>query len=362
MRTAVAALAWMGAIVVATACGGGSPVDAGGYDPLPPIDASGPLIEAPLEQWTWVPIEGMRCGDGSATGVGVNLTRRSDRVLVFLNGGGACWDAQTCFELRTAASIDAPFGAAEFEAVRATLASYPLFGRAAGSPFQNVSFVFVPYCTGDLHAGHNTAPYTTTAGPRTVAHVGQDNLDALWPRLRDVRPGADRVWLTGASAGGYGAMLEVDRLRAAFSASRVDVLSDSSHPIDPEPARWDAMRAAWSLDLPGGCAACATGFGGWPAHLRATAPTGARWALLMNTRDQTIAAYFGVSQAELAARTLAIRDGMTVGSGQAAFVIDAASHVLTATSPAPQTTGGVGIAAWVRQFAIDDLAWASAGP
>ena len=38
--------------VTAAACGGTSPTDAGGYDPLPPGDASGPPIEAPLETWT----------------------------------------------------------------------------------------------------------------------------------------------------------------------------------------------------------------------------------------------------------------------------------------------------------------------
>lgn len=353
----------MTAILVAfAACSGDSPTDAGGYDPLPQRDASGPPIEAPLETWTWVPIAGMTCGDGSPTGIGVNLTRRSERLVVFLNGGGACWDAQTCFELRTAASIDTPFGAAEFETLRATLEAYPLFGRVAGSPFQSASFVFVPYCTGDLHAGHVATQYTTASGPRTVHHVGQQNLDVLWPRLRDSRPAADRAWLIGVSAGGYGAMLEQTRMRAAFGNVRVDVLSDSSHPIDPVPARWDAMRLAWGLEVPFGCADCATGFGGWPAHLRASAPSTTRWGLLMTTRDQTISNYFGVSQPDLATRTLAVRDAMTTGTGQAAFVIDAASHVLTAITPAPTTSGGVALPTWVRQFAIDDPAWATVGP
>jgi len=350
------------AATLAMACSGTSPTDAGGYDPLPQRDSSGPPIEAPLETWTWVPIAGMTCGDGSPTGIGVNLTRRSERLVVFLNGGGACWDAQTCFELHTAASIDTPFGAAEFAALRANLEAYPLFGRAAGSPFQNASFVFVPYCTGDLHAGRVATQYTTASGSRTVHHLGQVNLDALWPRLRELRPAADRAWLVGASAGGYGAMLEQTRMRFAFGGVRVDALSDSSHPIDPEPARWDAMRLAWELEVPVDCPACATGFGGWPAHLRAIAPRDARWGVMMNTRDQTIASYFGVSQAELATRTLAIRDAMAAGTGQAAFVIDAASHVLTATNPPPQTSGGVGLADWVRQFAIADPAWASVGP
>ncbi len=352
-------------IAVTVACSGSSPTDAGGYDPLPPPDADPtPPLVAPVDEWTWVEVPGMVCGDGSPTGVGLKLAARTDEVVVVLNGGGACWDAQTCFELRTAASIDTPFGAAEFATLRANLDAYPLFNRGAGNPYQNASFVFVPYCTGDLHAGHATRQYTTTGGPRMVHHVGQDNLDALWPRLRATRPAASRVLLAGISAGGYGAMLEQDRLRAAWTHPTVDVLSDSSHPIDPVPARWDAMRAAWDLDVPAAsqCAACATGFGGWPAYLRQFRDPNARWALLMTTRDQTIATYFGVSQAELATRTLAIRDGMTAGTGQAAFVIDAASHVLTAATPPPTTSGGVALGDWVRQFADHNGPWASVGP
>jgi len=356
------------AIVVAAmaaACSGTSPTDAGGYDPLPPPDADTALpLVAPIDTWTWVEVPGMVCGDGSPTGVGVKLAARPDDVVVVLNGGGACWDAQTCFELRTAASIDTPFGAAEFAALQANLDAYPLFSRGASNPYQNASFVFVPYCTGDLHAGHATTQYTTAGGPRTVHHAGQTNLDALWPRLRATRPAATRVLLAGLSAGGYGAMLEHDRLRAAWTLPTVDVLSDSSHPIDPLPARWDAMRAAWALDVPlaSQCPACATGFGGWPAYLRLYRDPRARWALLMTTRDQTIASYFGVTQAELATRTLAIRDGMIAGTGQGAFVIDATSHVLTAATPAPTTSGGVQLGDWIRQFAAHDAAWASVGP
>lgn len=358
----------MAATLTATlvmACGGTSPTDAGGYDPLPPADADPtPPLVAPVDQWTWVEVPGMVCGDGSPTGVGLKLAARTDEVVVLLNGGGACWDAQTCFELRTAASIDTPFGAAEFAALQPNLDAYPLTSRGAGNPYQNASFVFVPYCTGDLHAGHATTQYTTASGPRTVHHAGQTNLDALWPRLRATRPAASRVLLAGISAGGYGAMLQQDRLHMAWLAPTLDVLSDSSHPIDPVPARWDAMRAAWDLDVPHAsqCPACATGFGGWPAYLRQYRRPDARWALLMNTRDQTIATYFGVTQAELATRTLSIRDGMIAGTGQAAFVIDAASHVLTATTPAPTTTGGVQLGDWIRQFADHNGPWATVGP
>lgn len=361
-------------LALATACGGGGGGaidDAAGSDDAAEIDApagdghidatAGP-ITAPLEQWTWVPIDGMACGNGAATGVGVNLTTRSDRLLIFLNGGGACWDAQTCFVLRSAAHVETGYGAAEFAAVSASLAGYRLFSRDGSNPFADASFVFVPYCTGDVHSGHHVATYATAGGPRELHHVGQLNLAALWPRLAATRPGADLVWLAGASAGGYGVMLQQSRARAAFAGATVHALSDASNPVDTEATRWAAMKAAWSLDVPAGCADCADGFGGWPAHLRATMPAGSRWGLLMTTQDQVISQYMAMTGPQLEAASLAVRDAMTAGSGQAAFVIAGTQHVLTTAAPPPVTTGGVTLGDWIRDFAVGAAGWRSVGP
>lgn len=46
-------------------------------------------IVAPAERWTWVDFPETFCGDGSPTGLGVNLTGRSDDVVVYFQGGGA---------------------------------------------------------------------------------------------------------------------------------------------------------------------------------------------------------------------------------------------------------------------------------
>lgn len=358
MRLATTAVVMLATLVLA-ACGD----DGGGTAPIDaaedaPVDA--PDLPAD-ETWRWVPVPGMTCGNGSPTGVGVNVTDRSDRVLVFLLGGGACWDAQTCFTLRTAANIDTDYGDAEFQQALAAVNMYRLFQRDAGNPFADASFVFVPYCTGDLHAGDRVADHVVDGAPRQVHHVGRRNLDVLWPLLRQNRPSADVVWLTGASAGGYGAMLQAERLRAAWPSARVHVLSDSSHPIDPEATRWAAMRAAWSLELPAGCAACANGFGGWPGHLRATMPAGSRWGLILTTRDQVIAQYMGFTGPQLDAATRAIRDGMAPGTGQAAFVWDSSAHVLTTISP-PPTAAGVNLGDWIRDFSTGAATWRSVGP
>ena len=56
----------------------------------------GEPIAAPDEQWTFVPVPGAKCANGSATGMAVNLTKRSSRLVFYLQGGGACWEAAAC--------------------------------------------------------------------------------------------------------------------------------------------------------------------------------------------------------------------------------------------------------------------------
>src|SRR5690606_10494203 len=66
----------------------------------------GAPISVPLETWTYVPIEGARCANGTDTGVAVNFTDRSDDLVVFMAPGGACWDSLTCFILRSASHLE----------------------------------------------------------------------------------------------------------------------------------------------------------------------------------------------------------------------------------------------------------------
>ena len=340
------------ALSVVAACGGGShgSVDAAG-DGQPPI-------VAPPETWTWIPIPGMFCGDGSPTGVGVNLTDRSSRVAIYVNGGGACWDVNTCFTLKTAVHITGGYGQNDFngDIANATMSQY--FQRVAANPFEDASWIFVPYCTGDLHDGSRVMMYDAT---HTVHHVGRQNMSALLPLVAATRPSADIVWYWGISAGGYGVALDWDLARAAWPQSTVHVLADSSPLVTTEPTRYAAMQAAWQMTFPTGCTNCTTDFGAIPAALRADAPAGARYGLLADLRDSTISTYFGLTQAQLSTEITAEQSGMTPGSGQAAYVLDGTTHVML-TMPGAMTSTGVVMQTWVAQWASGDPAWANAGP
>jgi hypothetical protein len=344
-------LVWLFAVLgCGSSGGGGKPVDAAS-------DGGAPIV-APANTWTWVPIEGMRCGDGSQTGIGVNLVDTTDRVAIYMQGGGACWDANTCFTLKTSVHIEGGYGQTEFNADIGSLSGSYLLQRTAMNPFKDASWIYVPYCTGDLHDGANVAMYDAT---HTVHHVGRTNMAALVARVAATRPNADLVWLWGISAGGYGTAFDWDLVRAAWPQAQVPALADSSPLVTMDASLWPIMQAAWHMTFPTTCSGCTTDLGAMPAALRAAMPAGARYGLLANTRDQTISTYFNLTMDQLQTETLAEQAAMTASSGQAAYLLGGTSHVLL-SNPAAQTTGGVVLSTWFAQWATGDPAWANAGP
>src|SRR5690606_7056406 len=108
--------------------------------------------------WEYEVVEGASCGNGSPLGVAVQRSDASDDVLLYFAGGGACWDAASCFALRAAVHIDEDVG----EGVVLAEAQAPevrvfLDRDDPSNAFPNASYVYVPYCTGDLHAGTQIA-------------------------------------------------------------------------------------------------------------------------------------------------------------------------------------------------------------
>ena len=66
-------------------------------------DEEGDLDPNPFEEaeqnpgeWVWIPVEGTSCRDGSPTGMGVRLQEGADKLVIYLEGGGACFSILTC--------------------------------------------------------------------------------------------------------------------------------------------------------------------------------------------------------------------------------------------------------------------------
>lgn len=345
------ALAFAPVWILASGCGG---------TPAAP-DAAGPgdgtVSDAPGdgavgdETWRWVDVPGMKCGDGSATGIAINHSTRSSRMAIVVAGGGACWEAAACYGIvipQTATYLDG-FGAAQFAQLRASaLDPHWLLQRDdPASAFHDATWVFVPYCTGDLHAGTRTTTYDVLGTPRTMHHVGANNVDAMLAAIAPYAP--TEVFAVGISAGGYGIQLNWDRIAAAFPGATTHVLADGAQLVAFESSRWGTLTARWAPRFPQGCADCAARLDHVAAHWRAAPPAGGgRHGLLVSLADETIALFFGYDQAGLRAASTAIAAPMTGHAG--AFILDTTAHTLLG-APAAMTSTGVAVRPWVEAWA-----------
>jgi hypothetical protein len=365
---------------------GGAPVDSGatgdasidGGSPHPGADASsdgaadsgfvpGTPITAAAGQWTWVPFDDAFCGNGAATGIGINPSSTGTRVLIYLEGGGACWDAETCYTLMTSAYFTTGYTQADFtvESTDVTYLALPggFFDRtAAANPFKDYSYVYVPYCTGDTFAGNNV----TTLGTSTAHFVGHANVTAFLDRLVPTFAGADRVILAGSSAGGYGALHNWWQTQQAFGSVRVDLLDDSGTNMPPDVlpvsnATLTAQIAAWNLaaTVPP-CAACATNPPAiWGFYAQAF-PTH-RAALLSYTQDSVLPSFMGITTAQFTmGLDELVASDITPNANEKAFLLGAAGHVLFFDPLLTQS--GVTVQQFVTQMVTDSAAWATVMP
>lgn len=302
--------------------------DTGPADTSPPGEA----ITAPATTWTWVDFPDALCDDGSSTGLGVNLNPASDDLLVFMQGGGACWDYGTCLVLNTA--VHGPFKAANFESAKGGFPS--AFDRDdVSNPFRDWSYVFVPYCTGDLHAGNQVKVYLDLFNqPHDYHHVGHQNVLAYLARLRATFPAIDRLMLSGASAGGYGVLFNYDAFRTQLAPAESAFIDDSGPPLIGNGIQYpirDAWWAAWdptATFAPYCDADCLGDVSLVLKHLAARYPDD-RMSLLSSLRDITIRTYLGLAPEAFEADLRAlVATRIDPEDNVRAFIIPGESHTM----------------------------------
>jgi pectinacetylesterase len=318
-------------------------------------------INAPMNSWTWVDFPDSSCDDGSATGIGINPGSGTG-LVVFHNGGGACWDYNSCYTLHTA--IGGPQGAAQFTP---PLTPFIFDRNNAANPWPDFSYVFVPYCTGDLHAGTHDASYTGNGTTRTYHHQGRSNVIAYLRRLVATFPHPSKIVVTGASAGGFGATFDYDLYRAAFPQAKGYLLDDSGPHLEgnsiPQTIR-DSMFPNWGLSatLTPVCPNCPADLSN-VFRMNIAGHGQDRMALISYLQDMTIAQYFQQTPASMQAAVLQLAtDIFDPSTNFKYFYLAGASHTtLGATTPS-QTTMGVDLGTFVKRFITDDAAWVSVKP
>jgi hypothetical protein len=334
-------------------------------EPVEPPGNGQPPISTPQRTWSWVDFSNSTCDEGTPTGLGANLSD-SKNLLIFFNGGGACWDAATCLQFNT--SAHGPFTQTQFDALASRITSGSIFDRQlANNPYKDWNFFFLPYCTGDLHIGNSDAVYTTGSTSTTFHHKGRANTEAFLARIAATFPNPEQVVVTGSSAGGFGAALNYDFIRSTFPNAKVFLLDDSG-PLFKSNAMSANLRAAWAkawnydavmdaLDP-----AVKSDYSALYTALARKYPND-RMALLSSAQDQTIRTYLQLSATAFEA---ALRDlDTTVLSplpNTRSFITTGQGHTML-LNPATQSSQGVVLLDWLNQMqSASDADWRSVRP
>jgi hypothetical protein len=201
--------------------------------------ATGDALKAPDLTWTFIEFPDTHCRDNSPAGLALSLSNGSKNVMIFLQGGGACFDIFSC-----------AMNATDVSGSKGEQTS-GIFDRSnPDNPVKDWSYVFIPYCTGDVHAGTNdqgSVPSVTG----TQHFMGRRNMEAFLKRIVPTFRGAQQVLLTGSSAGGFGAAANAELVQTAFGTIPVTMIDDSGPPMSSKylpPCLQDKWRTIWGFD------------------------------------------------------------------------------------------------------------------
>lgn len=180
----------------------------------------------------------------------------ADGLVVFFDGGGACWDDVTCAipRLRNDARDDDGFYKAELISTDDPNRFNGIFDLDnPRNPVRNWSFVYIPYCTGDVHTGSNTAHYTDpdTGEPYTIEHRGADNFRVVLSWLKENFAQPQQLLVAGSSAGAYGAATHYPRIREAYPRGRAALIGDAGQGVMTQSFLAQRERS-WRAVLPRG--------------------------------------------------------------------------------------------------------------
>lgn len=256
-------------------------------NPVQPAQRSGhyPLLSRsaarsdgfdPAAYYSWQTVQlpaetGAICGNGSPYKIFVNRVPNTTNTIIYMEGGGACWDYASCTGATGVRGARNPNGVPDdymkLLNPGASLVS-PFVTRV--SPFDAVktqgwNMVYVPYCTGDIYSGDKVAVYEDPSGqkpPLVWHHNGLRNTRAITAWLKDNLPRPGQMLSTGCSAGGAGSLISFDSLRTELAPTN-GFLIDDSGPIFPTPRNGNpaeypsqplmtTIREVWGLDAPNG--------------------------------------------------------------------------------------------------------------
>ncbi|MEM1229389.1 MAG: pectin acetylesterase-family hydrolase, partial [Pseudomonadota bacterium] len=209
----------------------------------PPAKPASPALSREFKRlgrgWQRIePAGDTACSDGSPFAF---FVRRGEpeKLLFYLQGGGACWNNATCDPLlQPTYSQRAP---ETFPENYDGIFNY----RRSDNPFADHTVVFVPYCSADVHIGDATVRYERSAGALdkirektgsddpietsyAIEHRGFANVGAAldWTFANVTAPRS--ILVTGSSAGSIPSPYYALRIARHYDNARIVQLGDAA--------------------------------------------------------------------------------------------------------------------------------------
>ncbi len=197
--------------------------------------------------WELVELPGTICSDGSQYRFWVHDSASSNHLLIMYEGGGACWDYETCSGQAGVLGAANPNGIPTdyITQFKAQYVSPLVNGADPGIPLRpkndiatnGFDVAYMPYCTGDVHVGNRVVTYNDPSGqnpPIVFRHNGYNNSIAALDFLAGRFPNIGKMVVTGFSAGGVASSALYYEARRTLLPNEGYLLNDSG-PIFPAP-------------------------------------------------------------------------------------------------------------------------------
>jgi hypothetical protein len=146
-----------------------------------------------------------------------------DKVMIFLNGGGACWRAAECdpkarptYTMTSDSANDASIRQGIFDVAN------------EANPVRDYTMIYIPYCTGDVHLGTRTVDYEKSGKYFAVRHQGAVNLEAVLDWVYSNIKNPRLVFVTGVSAGAIPSPVVAAKVARRYPRARVVQLGDAA--------------------------------------------------------------------------------------------------------------------------------------
>lgn len=194
-----------------------------------------------FRKWKKITIPGAYCGNGSPLSVFYDF-KSGEKLAIELMGGGACWSARSCYG-PTISSWSYP------------VPKFPLYGQFSLpikdlSIASDASYLYIPYCTGDVHSGSHIEEYLPKV---KVYHTGYTNILKTFEYLSSQKiiqfEKFEDVILYGASAGAIGALAHAKNIDKYLKKDAKRTLIADSFGLHFGPDFWKKFRAPMIRDF-----------------------------------------------------------------------------------------------------------------